>query len=84
MKKICTLGAVLALTALVPATALAHGHHGRRQATQTTTYAVCNVEDCTYTGQHEHDGVTYCAHYAGDGHTYHNSNGCGGGRGHCH
>lgn len=83
MKKICTLAVVLGVVMLLPATALAHGH-GRRHAAQSQTYAVCPVEDCAYVDQHQHDGVTYCAHYAGDGHAYHNTANRCGGHGGCH
>lgn len=63
-KKILSTGvACVLLVAALAVPASAHGghgggHHGSRST--TTTYTVCTVEDCTKTGRHNHDGVTYC------------------------
>lgn len=73
LKKILAASAACAL--LVGALAIpasAHGGcHGRRANTSTTTtaYPVCTVADCALNYRHEHDGVTYCGHTYGDGHT---------------
>ena len=49
------LTAVCAVSLLAP-TVFAHGGcHGARRTAQP-----CAVEDCTLTGRHVHDGVTYC------------------------
>lgn len=82
LKKILATSAACALMAgilMVPASAHG-GHHGRRASTKT--YPVCIVADCTLGYSHAHDGVTYCGHNSGDGHTW-----CTSGTGHngrCH
>lgn len=79
LKKTLAAGAacVLLLSALVlPASA-----HGGRHHRDTTQYAVCAVEDCTKTGRHSHDGVTYCG-YDHDG-GYCTGSYCGASRGGC-
>lgn len=66
-----------ALTLCMPVTASAHhggGHHGCGSRTRTAAAAAtsyCPVEDCSVAGIHEHNGVSYYAHCAGDGHDYH-------------
>lgn len=61
--KLFAVGTVLTLlTALLAVPASAHGgrHHAARRT--TPSYAVCSVEQCTETGRHDHDGVTYCGY----------------------
>ena len=63
-----------------PASAHGHGHH---RQTSNTYIHVCTIEDCTESGYHLHDGVTYCgyAHSSGycDGSCAGTGNyGCGG------
>ena len=73
MKKVLSLAVAVTMVLMVPATAFAHGHgggHGRCRSTVSYPhYTNCNVENCTYTGIHEHNGVNYCS-YAGEGHAY--------------
>lgn len=40
---------------------------------------ICSVQGCDITTNHDHDGISYCGHYYGDGHDYHeycNISGC--------
>lgn len=75
-----TVACVALVGALAIPAAAAHGgrHHARRAA---VNYPTCAVSECTLTYRHDHDGVTYCGHTAGDGHDW-----CaeGYGRGRCH
>ena len=67
LKKIllCALAAAL-LTLPVSA----HGHHGGchsrpvrpSRPAVSATVTVCQVEGCTKTGRHVHNGVTYCGY----------------------
>lgn len=51
-----------------------HGHGNCANASYSSTnYQVCNVKDCTQSGRHEHDGVTYCGHDNGN-HENHSHN----------
>lgn len=74
---IFALACVAALALMVPAMAHGHGHgHGGggyyaggnpAGSTSTGCLPVCEVEGCGITGQHVHDGVTYCGNYHGGG-----------------
>ena len=79
MRRTITSFAIVALLlAALPLTTFAshgNGHHGGRQ---TARYAVCATKDCIKTGLHTHDGITYAAHYYGDGHDYHQASHGGG------
>lgn len=64
-KMLAAATASLLITSLIVMPVSAHGHHGRSKAavsTVTTECPVCTVEDCTETGHHAHDGVTYCGY----------------------
>ncbi len=66
---VSALCAACAVSLMIPV-AFAHGGHGRAARgwqSGTSRYAVCPVEDCTLTGRHVHNGVTYCGanHAAG-------------------
>ena len=50
----------------------AHGHHYRQTSVKAdvktdTVCELCPVEDCTRTGLHVHDNVTYCGYAHGGG-----------------
>ena len=67
VKKIFAVGALCAVAALLTVSVFAHGggHHGGHHSGQSVRQAavsVCPVEDCTLTGRHTHDGVTYCGY----------------------
>ena len=70
--KIKKLGLILTLSLAVggsflTTTASAHGHH----SSGSKTYKVCTIADCNKTSTHKHNGKTYAAHTAGDGHAHH-------------
>lgn len=64
---VCAIGVLMTAALVVPA--MAHGHHGHHS--QTASYPQCQEETCQLTYQHCHDGVTYCGHTRGDGHSQH-------------
>lgn len=60
---------IIAITAVLSSACIvlpvfAHGHHRQYQAqtTQTTSYPVCTVADCTQTGHHMHNNAYYCGY----------------------
>lgn len=67
---IVTLSMLLAMST----TAFAHGHggghHSRRTTATTTSYALCSVDGCNLTYNHNHNGVTYAGHHNEDGHNH--------------
>lgn len=70
MKKTISIFAVVGLMlAIMPITALAHGHGG--SSLTTVKYSLCSVENCNTAGTHAHNGTYYYGHYVGDGHDYH-------------
>lgn len=70
MKKfISVLLAVILMTVMTTVIfARGYGNNGNAAA----KYSVCTVENCVLKGLHSHNNKTYCAHYYGDGHEYHN------------
>ena len=71
MNKRFAAGTAAVLTALLlaaPASAhCGHGRVARAASAVSTTYPVCEVEDCTITGRHTHDGTIYCGYDHADG-----------------
>ena len=73
MKRIAALGMtgiILSMSFVMPVSA--HGHHNRQTSVKTdvktnTVCELCPVEDCTRTGLHVHDNVTYCGYAHGGG-----------------
>ncbi len=66
---VSALCALCAVSLMIPV-AFAHGGHGRAARNWqagTSRYAACPVEDCTLTGRHVHDGVTYCGFHHANG-----------------
>lgn len=66
---VSALCAACAVSLMIPV-AFAHGGHGRAARgwqSGTSRYAVCPVEDCTLTGRHVHNGVTYCGFHHANG-----------------
>lgn len=47
-------------------------------AASASDIPVCDISGCTQTVDHRHNGKTYTAHTANDGHTYHNNCGVSG------
>lgn len=69
MRKKKVLAAVLGsvmMSALIFTTPASAHHHGRRSS-KTTSYPVCNVDNCHKTGNHYHDGEYYCARSSSSG-----------------
>lgn len=72
-RKILFLMTALAVLQM-PVTVMAHGHghgYGCGGHRAARTYVQCNVEGCSLSAVHEHDGAYYCGHFIGDGHDYH-------------
>lgn len=76
MKKLTIiLMAAVLVVGLMPITSFAHGHGGSKAV--TSTYRLCDVENCDTTGNHKHNGTTYAGHSKNDGHAHHNTgSGC--------
>ena len=69
---VLVLACVAALALMVPA--FAHGHgsgHGGGHHEETrheeNHVSLCSVENCWLSGQHVHDGVTYCGNHHAEG-----------------
>lgn len=61
------IAALLAVSAIITTT----GSISAFAATATVCNPTCTISSCTQTGEHKHDGKSYAAHTADDGHTYH-------------
>ena len=70
-KTIASLAVVALLLAALPMTAFASHGNSRHGGAQPVQYVACTTKNCTKTGLHTHNGITYTAHYYGDGHNYH-------------
>lgn len=67
--KLATCAVCILLTGVLAVPAMAHGHHGG--CSGSVSYPQCQEEACQLTYRHDHDGVTYCGHTRGDGHSHH-------------
>ena len=66
-KRIGAILLCLLMVSVVPLSASAHSG-----ANHKANHSVCIVKNCKKTGTHKHNGKTYAAHWAKDGHSYHN------------